>query len=85
VFFVEGEPLLPGLKKGTLPQFEQEVFNVGDDGRLQIGLGVAGFFLNSEKLQDVGVFEQILWLGDMLPLPRQVTDRLLVAAEASRS
>jgi len=39
VLFVEGEPLLPGLKEEAFSQFEQELFNVGDDGRLQIGLG----------------------------------------------
>ncbi len=68
VLFVEGEPLLPGLKEKALAQFEQELFDVGDDGRLQIGLGVAGLFLNAEKLQHVGVFEQVLRLGDMLAL-----------------
>ena len=81
VLFVEGEPLLPGLKEKALPQFEQELFNVGDDGRLQIGLGVAGLFLNAKELQHVGVFEQVLRFDDVLSLPRQVTDRLLVAAE----
>jgi len=37
VFFVEGEPLLPDLKKEALPQFEQELSMWVDDGRLQIG------------------------------------------------
>ena len=54
---------------------------MGNDGRLQIGLGVAGLFLKAEKLQHVGVFEQVLRLGDVLSLPRQVADRLLIAAE----
>ena len=81
VLFVEGEPLLPGLEEETFPQFEQELFNVGNDGRFQIGLGVAGLFLDAKKLQNVGVFEQVLRLGDVLPFPRQVTYCLLVAAE----
>ena len=38
VLFIEGEALLPRLKEEAFAEFQQEVFDVGDDGRFQLGL-----------------------------------------------
>ena len=45
VLLIEGEPLLPCLKQEAFAKFQQEVFDVGDDGRFQLGLRIAGLLL----------------------------------------
>ncbi len=45
VFLIKGEPLLPRLKEEAFAEFKQKVLDVGDDGRFQLGLRVAGLFL----------------------------------------
>jgi hypothetical protein len=42
---------------------------MGNDGKLQIRLGVPRPFLDTQKLQHVRVFEKVLRLGNVLPLP----------------
>lgn len=41
---------------------------MGNDGRFQLDSTVAGSFQQPKELQYIRLFEQVLRLGDMLPL-----------------
>ena len=81
VFFIEGEPFLPGFKEKTLSQFKQEVFKLVNDGGLQIGFGILRLFVQAEKFEHVGIFDHILWFDDDLSFLRKLSDSLFVAAQ----
>lgn len=55
---------------------------MGDNGRFQIGLGVAGLFFEAEELQNIGFLDEVLRAGDKLALPRKLTDTLFVTAQS---
>ena len=52
-----------------------------DDGRFQVGFGIGGFLIESEKLQDVGFFQEIVRSADDLAVLRQLSDSALVPAQ----
>ena len=74
---------MPGLEKKSLAQFEQEIFELVDDGAFQVGFGISGLFRQTEEFQHIGFLEQVLWVGDGLKnLRRQLADAVLVPAES---
>jgi len=79
--FIEGETTLPGLEEEAFAEFEQKVLEMGDDGRLQIGFGVAGSFLEAEKFEDEGFLEKVFRPGDELAFPGETLGAVLVPAE----
>ena len=82
VVLVEGEALLAGLEEKALAQFEQEVFELVDDGGFQVGFGIARLFVEAEEFEDVGFFEHVLGLDDDLPFVGKSADAFLVSAES---
>jgi hypothetical protein len=46
VLLVKGEAFLPGLEQEAFAQFEQEVFDLVDDGRFQVGFGIPGLLIS---------------------------------------
>ncbi len=60
-------PLLPCLKEKAFSEFQQEMFELADDGKFQVGFGISGLFIQPEKFQNVGIFKQVLRPGDNLP------------------
>src|SRR6185369_10659615 len=49
VVFVEGETLLASLEEKSLAQFQQEVFELVDDGGFQVGFGIAHLFVKAKE------------------------------------
>ena len=80
--FLEGEPLLPCLEKKAFSEFQQEMFDLADDGEFQVGFGISGLFIQPEKFQNIRVFEQVLRLADDLPPAGQFPDAFLVPAQS---
>ena len=51
VVLIEGEALLPGLEEEAFAKLQEEVLEASDDGVLEVGLGVAGLFIEAEELE----------------------------------
>jgi len=45
MLFVEGEALLAGFEKKPLAQLQQKMFELVDDGRLEVGFGIFHLFI----------------------------------------
>ena len=81
VAVVEREPFLTGLEQEAFAQFEQEVLEAIDDGRFQLGLGIGGFFFQTQKFQDERILDEIRRFLDYLPLAGKPPYFVPVAAE----
>ena len=82
VVAVEGETLLAGLKEEAFAKLQEEFFQMGDDGGLKIGFGVAGALVEAEEFEDERFFEEVFRLRDDLPLAGEAFDAGLVPAES---
>ncbi len=81
VVVVEGEPFLPGLEEKTFSEFEEEVFELVDDGGFQLALGIGGAFIETEEFEHVGVLDQVSGALDDLAFAGQAPNLVLVATE----
>jgi len=79
--FIESETFLPRLEKKALAQFQQKMFEPDDDGGFQVVLGVFRFLIQPEKLQHVGLLQNVLRPRDDLAFTRQLTHGRLAAAQ----
>jgi hypothetical protein len=81
VVLAEGEALLPSLEEKAFAEFEEEVLELAYDCGLEVALGVGGLFLQTEKLQDAGILEQVRGAANGVPVQRQPVDAILVPAQ----
>src|SRR4051812_39790701 len=81
VVSIEGEPLLAGLKEEAFAELQEELLQMGDDGRLEIGFGVSGLLVEPEELEDVRFLQDVLGFHDDLALGSEAFHARLVAAE----
>ena len=78
VVIVEGEALLAGLEEEALPEFEEEGFQLVDDGGLQILFGIVRLLGEAEELQDERVLDEIGGFFHDLALGGEAADFFLV-------
>ena len=81
VVAVEGESLLPRLEEKAFAQLQKEFFEVRDNGRFEIGLGVAGFFVQPQEFQHQGILQNVFGRGDDLAFLGQFANADFVSAE----
>ncbi len=85
VVAIERETLLPGLEEEALAEFEEKFFKVGDQRSFQIGLGVAGLFVETEEFEHERFFEEVFGLRDVLAHFGEAFDPALSRLRARRS
>ena len=81
VVAIESEALLAGFEEEALAEFEEEFFQMGDDGGLKIGFGVASFFVQPQEFQHQGILQNVFGLRDDLALGGEAFHARLVAAK----
>jgi len=81
VIAIESEALLPGLEEEAFAQFEQELFQVIQNGGFEVGLRVSRPVFQAEEFEDERFFEEVFRRRDDLPLAGEAFDPGLVAAQ----
>jgi len=84
MLLVEGEALLPGLEEEALAQFQQGMFELVDDGGFEVGFRIFRLLAEAEKLQHIGLFEQVCGPGHELPFRASLRTPSLSRLKASR-
>ncbi len=78
MLLIKGKPFLPGFKQECFAEFEEKMFDPVDNGCFQIGFGIGGFFLESRKFKDIGIFYQVFRVLNNLPLLAEIANLFLV-------
>jgi hypothetical protein len=80
VIALESHALLPCNEAEALAELEEKALEAIDDGLLEISLAPVGAFVEPEELEDERVFQHVGQHLDLVSMPREREDLLLVAA-----
>src|SRR5690242_12089946 len=82
MFVVESEALLPRFEEEPFTHFQEEAFDLSNDGGLQIGLGISAALRQAKELQNQRLLEQIVRPLDGVTVAREPANACFVAAES---
>lgn len=77
----KSETLLTGFKQKAFTEFQQKLFNMINDGRFEVRLGISGVFIESKKFQNQRFLQQVFGVADNLACVSQLADAHFVTAE----
>ena len=81
MWFIECKSLLPSDKCISGTQFQKKGLQIIDNTCFQITFWILGFFLQSQKFQHIGIFDQIRWRFYDLTFLRQLFDGIFFCTE----
>ena len=81
MLLVKGEADLAAHERKAGAEFQKELLEMVDDAAFQLTLGVFRELGQAEKFQDVGVFDGVFRIFDLLAFGGQLIDFFLVRAE----
>jgi hypothetical protein len=81
VVVVEGEAFLAGFEEKAFPEFEQEGFQLANDGGFEVIFRVAGMVGKTEEFEHKRIFNKVGGFFDDLPFAGQAANLILVSAK----